>query len=68
VNHLLGNRLFFLIGCVEECRLKERVEWTIGQSQKGRLRVGLATMNEFEMQTKFRPPHFLDATVSLLDS
>ena len=32
MNHLLGNRLFFLIGCVEECRLKESVRESVERS------------------------------------
>jgi len=29
VNHRLGNRLFFLIGCVEECRWEEEPEESV---------------------------------------
>ena len=29
MNHRLGNRLFFLIGCVEECRLEGEPEESV---------------------------------------
>jgi len=50
VNHRLGNRLFFLIGCVEECRLKESVEWANGHSHEGRLM--LASGSELRRRPK----------------